>query len=118
MKKIVSTLLVCVMLVGMIFTLASCGKSLSGKYEADLAVAEYTYEFGAFGKVTLNVDPIIGDDSVYEGKYEINKAGDEITFTFESEDAEGYNGTKDLSIGTEDGVDYIKIDGIKYVKVD
>ena len=72
MKKIVSTLLVCVMLVGMIFTLASCGKSLFGKYEADLAVSEYTYEFGAFGKVTLNIDPIIGDDSVYEGKYEIN----------------------------------------------
>jgi hypothetical protein len=106
------------MLVGSLLTLASCGKSLSGKYEAVVLGTELTYEFGLFGKVTLTVDPIFGNDAVYEGKYEFNKDGDEITFTFEDEDAESYNNTVEFSSGEEDGVKYIKLDGFKYEKVD
>lgn len=113
MKKTVSAILVCVLLVGCIFTLASCSKSLNGKYTADLAVTEITYEFGAFGKVTKTEDPFVGDTTTVEGKYEINDEGTKITFTFNDE-----ANTYDLSTGTEDGVDYIKIDGVKFEKVD
>ena len=109
MKRIVSLVLVCVLLVGSIFSLASCGKMLTGKYEADLLVSEVTYEFGLFGKVTMTVDPIIGDNTVEEGKYEFNKDGTEITLTFGEEST-----TCEFSSGEEDGVKYIKLDGIKY----
>ena len=79
MKKTLSAILACVLLIGCLFTLASCGKSLSGTYEIDLGVSEITYEFGAFGKVTRTVDPLVGDETVEEGKYKFNDAGDEIT---------------------------------------
>lgn len=113
MKKIISTILVCVLLVGSIFTLASCGKSLTGKYEADFALYEEIYEFGMFGKVTKTVDPISGDNTVTEGKYEFNEAGDEITLTFGDDSA-----TYDFSSGEEDGVKYIKLGIVKYEKID
>lgn len=118
MKKIISTLLVCVLLACSILSLASCSKMLSGEYEADLIFAELSYEFNPFGKVTLTVDPAFGDDVVYEGKYKFNDAGDEITFTFEGEDAEDYNNTVSFVSGEENGVKYIKLDGVKYEKVD
>ena len=118
MKKITSTVVILAMLVGCLLTLTSCGKLLSGKYEADLAIAEYTYEFGIFGNVTLTVDPIFGDDRVYEGKYKVSDDGLQITFTFDGEDAERYNGTVNFAIGEENGAKYIKLDGDKYEKVD
>ncbi len=113
MKKIVSSLLACILLIGCIFTLASCSKSLVGTYEADLGVSEITYKFGAFGKVTRTVDPLVGDNTVTEGTYKFNDAGDEITLTFGEESK-----TYDFSSGTEDGDDYIKLDLIKYEKED
>lgn len=113
MKRIVSLVLVCVLLVGSIFSLASCGKMLTGKYEADLVVSEVTYEFGLFGKVTKTVDPILGDNTVEEGKYEFNKDGTEITLTFGEEST-----TCEFSSGEEDGVKYIKLDGIKFTAVE
>jgi hypothetical protein len=111
MKKIVSAILVCVLLVGTLFTLASCGKSLSGTYK-DSLTGNITYEFGAFGKVTKTVDNIIGDDTVTEGKYEINDAGDKIILTFNDE-----VNTHNFSTGSENDVEYIKIDLFKYEKV-
>lgn len=116
MKKIISAVLVCVLLVCSVFALASCGKTLSGKYEAELGLAEVTYEFGAFGKVTCTVDPIVGDDAVYEGKYEFNEDGDKITITLESddEDADAYEGTYEFVENDK----YIKLGLIQYNKVD
>ena len=113
MKKIISTILVCVLLVGSVFTLASCGKSLTGEYKEALT-GNIIYEFGMFGKVTKTVDNIIGDDDVFEGKYKFNDDGTKITMTFDDE-AETYS----FSSGTdEDGKDYIKLDGWKYNKVE
>ena len=109
MKKIISLDLVCALLVCSIFTLASCSKMLMGKYEADFGIKEVTYEFEMFGKVTKTVDPIVGENTVQEGKYEFNKEGTEITLTFGEEST-----TCDFSSGEEDGVKYIKLDGIKY----
>ena len=117
MKKIISTILVCVLLLGCVMSLASCGKMFSGTYKAELLVADVTYDFQFGGKVTLTYDPIIGDTVTYEGKYDINNETNEITFVFENEDAKSYNGTSDFTQGEEDGVKYIKIGGVKYTEV-
>ena len=122
MKKIFSTLLSCILVIGCVFSLASCVLAvgpltmISGTYEADLAIAEVEYEFAPFGGVTLTVDPILGDDSIYEGKYKVEDG--EITLTFEDDDADMYEGTFEFSEGEEDGVKYIKMGIVKYTLAD
>ena len=116
MKRIISALLVCVLLVGAMLSLASCGTMLSGKYELDAALVEVVYEF-ALNKVTVTVSPIVGDDYVVEGTYKIgenDKGESEITLTFAEEDDNAKSGTFSFSKGD----DYIKIGGVKYEKVD
>ena len=121
MKKTVSAILVCVLLACTLLTLASCGKSLSGAYKAevDLLVGKssVTYEFGLFGKVTRTTNSL-GNESVEEGKYELNDAGDEITLTFKNEDGVEESEEYDFVTGEEGGVKYIKIGIVKYNKVD
>ena len=112
MKKNISTILVCVFLVGSLLTLSSCGKSVHGEYEESLT-GNITYEFGMFGKVTKTVDNIIGDDTVKVGKYKISDDGDEITFTFDGESETHY-----FEQGTVNGEDYIKIGILTYEKDD
>ena len=120
MKRIISTLLVCVLLVGCVFSLAACGKKLSGKYELAL-VGGKTYEFkGKNVVITYEVGLI---EKSIEGEYSIaenDKGNLEITFTFadDVEDADVYKGTFAFAEGEEDGVEYIKIAGIKYNKAD
>ena len=116
MKKIVSLVLVSVMLVGMLFALTACGKTLSGTYTDALSVTSYSF---SGKKVTITVDNIIGEDTVIEGVYEITEEEDGkfITFTFEGEeDGDDYEGKFAFSEGTEDGEDYIKIGIFKYTK--
>ena len=112
MKKIISAILVCILIVGSAFTLASCSKSLSGTYKDDLT-GNVSYEFGMFGKVTKTVDNVIGDDTVTEGKYKINDAETEITFTF-GDKTETY----DFTYGTDKDKEYIKLGLFTYSKVD
>jgi hypothetical protein len=109
MKKTVSLVLVCALLVCSLLSLTSCGAMLTGKYQADLAIAKVTYEFEMFGKVTKTTDPFIGDTTTIEGEYKINDEGTKITFTFNDE-AETY----DFVTGNEGDVKYIKIDGIQF----
>ena len=121
MKKIISTLLVCVLLLGCVASLASCDRLVvGGKYELDAFVASTSYEFG-LTKVVVTYE-LLGQETSIEGQYKIaeNEKGDlEITFTFEDEDnAKDYAGTFSFVKGTEDGTDYIKIGGVKYKKVD
>lgn len=120
MKRIISLVLACVLLVGCVAVFASCGKKLSGKYELDAAVASTAYEFSG-KKVTVTYE-VLGFEKSIEGEYKIEKNDDgeyEITFTFaDSEDADKYEGTYAFSEGEEDGKEYIKIAGAKYVKAD
>ena len=119
MKKIISAVLLFVMLTCSIFTLASCGKFVTGKYENDGITSDQILEFGLFGKVTLTVKPIYGEAKVYEGKYELNEEGDEITLTFDDEDIDKtYGGTKDFVQGQENDKKYIKIGLFTYNYVD
>ena len=120
MKRVISALLVCVLLVASVFAMASCGKMLSGKYELDAAVAGAAYTFSG-NKVTVTVE-VLGFEKNFEGTYKIgeNDDGDTvITFDFdEDKDASKYEGEFSFSDGEEDGVKYIKIGGVKYTKAD
>ena len=124
MKKILSSLLACMLVIACILSLASCVLSagpitmISGKYEGNLLVAECTYEFSPFGGVTLTVDPIIGNSATYEGKYKVNSDTKEITLTFDDDDADIYEGTSDFSYGDDEGVEYIEIGLVRYTAVD
>ncbi len=117
MKKFTSLLLVSVLLIGCVFTLASCVLSvgpitiISGEYEVDLAVAEYTLSFSPFGKLTVVEEPFIGNSNTYEGKYKVNSETKEITLTWDG-DAPVIlpQGTSDFSSGeNDDGVQYVEI---------
>lgn len=121
MKKITSLLLVCVLLVGCVFTLGSCVFSagpitiITGEYEADLALAEYTLEFSPFGGLTVTEDPVIGNENVYKGKYKVNSETEKITLTWDG-DAPVIlpEETLSFSYGEENGVDYITIALVKF----
>lgn len=121
MKKTISAILVCALLVCSILTLVSCGKSISGKYSAEvdliIGTSSVTYEFAPFGGVTV-ITNSLGKESVEEGKYELNDAGDKITLTFENEDGTKESETYDFVQGEENGVKYIKLGIVKYEKVD
>ena len=116
MKKIISTLLVCVLLLGCVLTLGSCDKILMGEYELDALVGSVKYEF-KLTKVEITVE-VLGQDTEFEGTYKIteNEKGEtEITFTFENEEkAKEYAGT----FSFEKGDGFIKIGGVKYNKVE
>ena len=121
MKKVVSTMLVCLLLVGSLLTLVSCDKMLIGKYtaEVDLIIGKssVTYEFSPLGSVTVTTNTL-GKETVEEGKYELNDAGDKITFTFENEDGVKESDTYDFVTGEEGGVKYVKIGYVKYEKAE
>ena len=126
MKKIISTILVCVLLLGCVMSFTSCSKMLFGKYEAEVdavvAGGKVVYEFTPFGYTKTTTTEVLGfaKDSVEEGKYKIteNEDGDlTIAFTYEvdgKEETESYS----FSQGEEDGVKYVKLGLIKYTKVD
>ena len=119
MKRIISTILVCVLLLGCVMTLTSCGKMLSGTYSAKTELmgqsVETSYTFKG-NKVTAEVKAtILGnvETETQEGKYSIEDG--EITFTFE-EDGKEETQTYTFEQGEVDGVKYIKIAGVKYTK--
>ena len=126
MKKIISTILVCVLLLGCVMSFTSCSKMLYGKYEAEVdavvAGGKVVYEFTPFGYTKTTTTEVLGfaKDSVEEGKYKIteNEDGDlTIAFTYEvdgKEETESFS----FSQGEEDGVKYVKLGLIKYTKVD
>ena len=114
MKKFISVLLVCVLLVGSVFALASCGKTLSGTYKsAGIGLTELTFKGN---KVTISVGNF-SSTANYEIKE--NEDGETvIEFTYDEGEKEqsGFSGAVSFSEGKEDGVSYIKIAGVKYNK--
>ena len=122
MKKSVRILAVVMVLVMGVLMLASCAKTISGTYsaEVDIIALKYTANYEFSGKnvtVTKIVNPLIGDSKTYtiKGTYEIIENDDDtmdIKFEFETEDDQIKSGTFDF----EEGEDYIKIGGVKYTK--
>ena len=124
MKKIISTILVCVLLLGCAMSLTSCGKKLSGKYECVITDSNrVAYEFTPFKVVKTTTTGLLGytNDTVVEGTYKINEVENdnfEITFTWDVEGEEDEISTVSFSQGEENGEKYIKLGGVKYKKVD
>lgn len=106
-KNIIRISALALVIVMLTAVLASCGGP-SGTYEASVLGQSLSYTFKG-GKVTIKVT-VLGQVVSFEGKYKIS--GDEITFTFEDDDAEQYSGTQTF----EQGDDYVKIAGVKYSK--
>ncbi len=112
MKKFTSVLLVCVLLLGVMFTLVSCGNTLSGTYEGML----FDLKFKG-SKVTI----IINDEEALTGTYEIKDKDDDkqtIAFDFVDEKDADEDEKKALELidailgsdlSFEKGDDYIKI---------
>ena len=119
MKKIISLMVVCVLLVGTMLTLASCG--LSGTYEAGTTTLEFSGK-----KVTITEEAEVFGAKVsktYEAEYKVEEDDDgekTITFTYAEDDDKHLilNGEKTFSQGEEDGKKYIKIGLITYYKAD
>ena len=129
MKKTISTILVCVLLVGSLLTLASCEVAgfVFGTYsrtdDAILVEVTTTYKFG-LGKVEVTVESegqLSGntETSTKEYKYKVteNDKGEKIiVLTLETED--GAKETEhSFNSGNDDGGAYIEIDGIRYYSV-
>ncbi len=122
MKKILSLVLAVVLLCGCVFTLASCGHSLSGTYVGEIDMgfvkASATYEFsgknfkltysGNLGSLSTSLEP-------QEGTYEIIELDDgslQISFTIE-EDGEPKTSDPVKFVKTDE---YIEISGVKFNK--
>ena len=122
MKKSVRILAVALALLMVTFVFASCSKTISGTYEAeiDITIMKYTatYEFsGSKVSITKKTTTILGtvDTVEFEGTYEITENDDgtmEITFDIENGDDQIKSGT----FAFEEGKDYIKIGLIQYNK--
>ena len=118
MKKTVSTLLVCVLLVGAIFTLSSCSL-IFGKYECKTGLTTTsTLEFSVGMLTITDRSEFLGnvDIETYECFYKIEDTSDgrQITFIYESDEDEDdihpvFNGTMTFSEIEKDGVKQLKI---------
>lgn len=125
MKKSVRIIAVALVAIMLCMALVSCGKKLSGTYEAevDLLLVSYNVSMKFAGnKVTITetADAILTEakETVYEGSYEINKLENgkmEITLDLENEGAIIKSGTFDFA-ETDDGD--IKLEGVTYKKQD
>ena len=132
MKKIVSAVLVCVLLLSCVLTLASCAKVITGTYEhtygSEAAGYKVTYAFnGTKVEVTRQLVSAIGslNPTVVEGTYEIkeNEDGEKtIVFDFSGEETEegvAEEGVElSFSEGNKDGKAFIEIGGVEFVRVD
>lgn len=128
MKKTISTILVCVLLVGTLLSLASCEMLglVIGTYAKTtefLGVeTTTTYEFSG-KEVTVSTVTTMGNTSTTSnktGEYEIgeNEEGQKtITLTFTNEDGEGTVTTYTFNSGKDDNGAYIELDGTRYDSV-
>jgi len=132
MKRIVSLILVCLLLVGSVFALASCGNTISGKYEGEIEVnllltkGTYTVTYDFKGD-EVTISSVLSTDlgsiapKSLTASYEISEdEGGHKIITFNYGDKEEVEGAAKSGIpvsfsqGTADGVKYIEIAGIRY----
>lgn len=128
MKKTISTILVCVLLVGTLLSLASCEMFglVIGTYARTAEVfgieTTTTYEFSG-KEVTISTVTKMGNTSTTSnktGEYEIgeNEEGQKtITLTFTNEDGEGTVTRYTFNSGKDDNGAYIELDGTRYDSV-
>lgn len=124
MKKSMKFIAVAMVVLMLCMTLASCGKTLSGKYTAEVnyLVGKYkvTYSFSGSKVEVVKKNTLLGssETKTIEGTYEIaeDEAGDlTITFEFETEDDVVKSNTYEFE-ELENG--NIKIGTVEYEKLD
>ena len=125
MKKILSMILVCALLMGCVLALSSCVKMIFGTYKAEfkqnigigtLDFGSITYEFKG-NKVTVIKEDLKGDLETRTASYKITEVEENVyEITFNYLDEEGTIETCSFVEGEENGVKYITIDGIKCIK--
>ena len=92
-KRIISLLLAVMMLLSSVLVLASCGNTLSGTYEDEHGLTSFTFK----GK---NVEIEMFGVS-FDATYKID--GDTITFEFEGDEADGFEGENKFNKATQAG---------------
>ena len=117
MKKTLRLISIVLCILSLTILLASCSESLSGSYEADLSVGDWTITSGtllftADGDVKYTYE-LFGQSKVYVGEYEIDKKLGTIEFEFE-EDGCSLEGAHEFSMDKKAGT--ITIGSQKYVK--
>ena len=123
MKRSLSLVLAAVLLCGCVFALASCGKTLSGKYQTDAVAYTATYEFKGKEFTCVRTVKLLNVSHTASGTYEITEdeqGNSFISFTYgEDADEDAKEEAAKLAFvkGEEDGVKYIKISGVKYTAV-
>lgn len=117
MKRILSIVLACTLLVGCLFTLSACGNTLSGAYEAKAELLgqsiSTTYDFHG-SKVDIIVKTtILGNvnTETVEATYKIEEVEGKLEMTI----TKGENDSSTVILEKGDG--YIKLAGIQYNKV-
>ena len=125
MKKLTKVLALAVVVAMLCLALASCGKTLSGTYTAELDVAiagaKTSYTFSGSKVTVTKTANVFGAQKTteYEGKYEIVEAKDgsmTIKFTFEDSDAKEYTG--EYSFAEDKDAKTITIGIVTYTKAD
>lgn len=118
MKKVLSTALVCVLILGLALSLASCG--LSGSYKNELLAT--TLEFSG-DKVTIKweIDLVVSISHSSTAKYSIGTTDNgtkTITFSYDEgqEENDTLKGTLPYGEGSDDKGSYIEIATIKFYK--
>ncbi len=122
MKKSVKILAVVMVAAMLCLCLASCGKTLKGKYSADVLGTGTTLDFdGKDVKIAITVT-LLGEVASLDATYQIKD--DQITFEIaDEEEVDNALAKKVIKAleepsDFEEGEDYIKIDGVKYELVD
>lgn len=128
MKKTISTILVCVLLIGAIFSLASCELAgfVVGTYAKTTSVlgieTTVTYEFSG-KEVTVTTVTKLGSTSTSNertGEYEIgeNDEGQKtITISVIDDNGKGTITTYTFNSGKDDNGAYIELNGTRYDQV-
>ena len=98
----------------LIFSLVSCGGGISGKYSSELMGMTFEFKTGnkviyTYPEYDFGASGISSTEKSVEGTYEINDGV--ITFSFDDAECD-MNGDSSF----EKGKDYIKIDGVTFIK--
>lgn len=128
MKKTARILVVLMMVVVLTMSLASCAKTLKGSYSNQLGsdslgvTTTYTFDGNKFTKTVVSGLGTLSNTTKTEGTYEITEDpedSEKLVIVFTVVDGDNTT-TKSCSLveGEENGVKYIKIDGVQYNKVE
>lgn len=122
MKKTARILVVVMMIAVLATSLVSCSKILNGSWESNtLGTTTYTFEGKNYTKtyaLSVGVDISKTEAGTYEIKEDPEDSSKLIISFTTGDDSDSTTVSCSFAEGEENGVKYIKIDGVKYTKID